>query len=337
MAGPGNPPVKVGEKDADIIWKFDMRSELGVFPHNVTSSSVLITKDKIFATTSNGQDWSHKNIPAPLAPCLIALDKKTGKLVGEEVSGISERIMHCNWSSPGLAIIDGREQVVFGAGDGFTYGFDTTPVKSKEDDFMVLKELWKADCIPHGYRFKDGKPIKYMVPEGPSEIIGTPVFYKGKVYVGLGQDPEHGEGNGNLVCIDVSKTGDITQTGIIWSFKGLNRTISTVSIDPETDLLFIADYSGFVYCVDANTGEEYWQYDTKAHIWGSTLVVDGKVIIGDEDGDLVMLPAKKDFDPKKDEPIFETFMPSPIYSTPVVANGVLYVATQTHLYAVKKI
>ncbi|HIL69117.1 MAG TPA: pyrrolo-quinoline quinone [Verrucomicrobia bacterium] len=336
MAGPGNPPVKVGEKDADIIWKFDMRSELGVFPHNVTSSSVLITKDKIFATTSNGQDWSHKNIPAPLAPCLIALDKKTGKLVGEEVSGISERIMHCNWSSPGLAIIDGREQVVFGAGDGFTYGFDTTPVKSNEDDFMVLKELWKADCIPHGYRFKDGKPIKYMVPEGPSEIIATPVFYKGKVYVGLGQDPEHGEGNGNLVCIDVSKTGDITQTGIIWSFKGLNRTISTVSIDPETDLLFIADYSGFVYCVDANTGEEYWQYDTKAHIWGSTLVVDGKVIIGDEDGDLVMLPAKKDFDPKKDEPIFETFMPSPIYSTPVVANGVLYVATQTHLYAVKK-
>ena len=71
-------------------------------------------------------------------------------------------------------------------------------------------------------------------------------------------------------------------------------------------------------------------------MWSSPFVAGGKVYIGDEDGDLVVLPLKADFDPKNDDPIFETNMLVPIYSTPVVANGTLYVGTQTHLYAIEE-
>ena len=63
----------------------------------------------------------------------------------------------------------------------------------------------------------------------------------------------------------------------------------TVSIDPATGLLFIGDFSGFVHCLDAETGKLQWVYDMKAHMWGSTFVVDGKVYVGDEDGDFVVL------------------------------------------------
>ena len=45
-----------------------MRDELGVFPHNVTSSSPVIVNDNIYIATSNGVDWSHTNIPSPLSP-----------------------------------------------------------------------------------------------------------------------------------------------------------------------------------------------------------------------------------------------------------------------------
>ena len=31
-------------------------------------------------------------------------------------------------------------------------------------------------------------------------------------------------------------------------------------------------------------GELYWKHDTMSHIWGSTLVADGKVYVGNEDG-----------------------------------------------------
>jgi hypothetical protein len=50
----------------------------------------------------------------------------------------------------------------------------------------------------------------------------------------------------------------------------------------------------------------------------------------------VVLPAKADFNPKdKKAVLFETNMMAPIYSTPIIANGVLYVGTQSHLYAIK--
>ncbi len=64
-AGPGKPPIPQGPSDADIVWRFDMRDELGVFPHNMTSSSVLIVGDRLFVTTSNGVDWNGKHLPAP--------------------------------------------------------------------------------------------------------------------------------------------------------------------------------------------------------------------------------------------------------------------------------
>ena len=327
LGGPGKPPVAPGETDADIIWVFDMREELGVFPHNIASSSVLVVGDHVYATTSNGQDWSHLNIPSPMAPCLVVLDKKTGEYAGEEASGISKNLMHCNWSSPGFGEVNGQPMVLFGAGDGVCYAFDPKPVP--DGDFSILKEIWKYDCVPAKYKMRDGEPIKYPAAEGPSELICSPVFYKNRVYIAIGQDPEHGEGVGNLVCIDATQKGDITQGGAVWSYDKINRTISTVSIDPDTGLLFIADYSGFLYCLDAQTGKEHWIHDMKAHMWGSTLVADGKVFLGDEDGDLVVLEASAE---KK--VLNEVFFGAPIYSTPVVANGVLYVGTQTHLYAI---
>jgi outer membrane protein assembly factor BamB len=65
----------------------------------------------------------------------------------------------------------------------------------------------------------------------------------------------------------------------------------------------------------------------KAHMWGSTLVADGKVYVGDEDGDFTVLAAAKE---KK--VLSEANMGAPVYSTPVVANGAIYVASNTHLY-----
>ena len=330
MVDKGKEPLELKDTDADVIWRFDLREELGVFPHNIASSSVLILGDLVFCTTSNGQDWSHLNIPAPQAPCVIALNKKDGTLAGEEAEGIGERIMHCNWSSPSKGKVNGKDAVFFAGGDGVLYAFDTKFEKD-EDGYDLFKAFWKYDCNPEEYKKdKEGNEIKYPAAEGPSELIATPTYYKGHVYVAVGQDPEHGEGVGNLVCLDAN-TGKK-----VWDYRKIQRTISTCAIDPDSGLLIASDYTGYVYCLDAKTGKEHWIYDTKAHMWSSPFIADGKVYIGDEDGDLTVLPLKADFKPKEDKPLFETNMLVPIYSTPVVANGTLYVGTQTHLYAIKK-
>lgn len=327
VVGPNRPKVEVGPQDADIIWVYDMMEELGVFPHNASNCSVLVVDDLVYACTSNGQDWTHSNIPSPFSPSFVALDKKTGELRGEDDAEIGPRIYHGQWSSPSSGVVNGKKLVFFGGGDGVCYAFEAKPVE--EDGIGFLKKYWWFDANPPEYKkTKDGKPIRYPAAEGPSEINATPVLWKNRIYVAIGQDPEHGEGVGNLVCIDATQQGDVTKTAKIWNFQKINRSISTVSITPE-GLLFIGDFSGFVYCLNADTGEHYWTHDMKAHMWGSTMVADGKVFVGDEDGDLVVLAAGKE---KK--VLSETNLGAPVYSTPVVANGVLYVASNTHLYAI---
>ncbi len=323
MAEEGKPPVEPGPKDGDILWVYDMREELGVFPHNVASSSVLHHGGKLWVTTSNGVDWSHTNLPAPQAPTLIALNPETGELIGEEAEGIGHRILHCNWASPTAAEIDGKPVVIFGAGDGFCYAF-STETKKDEEGFDVLQKIWSVDCNPPEYRKdKDGKPIKYATFDGPSEIISTPVVHDGKVYVAIGQDPEHGEGVGMLSCIDVA-TGKV-----VWTYKDIERTISTPSV--VDGILYEADYRGRVHALEADTGKPIWVFDTKSHIWSSTLVADGKVYIPNEDGEVIILAAGREM-----KELGRVEFSAPIYGAPVAANGVLYIGTQTHVHAFQK-
>src|SRR5438105_9618995 len=127
----GQPPAKIGPKDADIIWVYDMIDQLGVFPHNASNCSVLIVDDLVYACTSNGQDWSHVNIPSPNSPSFIALNKKTGEFVAEDDAHIGPHIFHGQWSSPSMGVVNGRKLVFFGGGDGYCYAFDPKPVKER--------------------------------------------------------------------------------------------------------------------------------------------------------------------------------------------------------------
>jgi outer membrane protein assembly factor BamB len=329
MAGPGQPPMEVKETDADIIWLFNMIDECGVFPHNITAGSINIVGDKLWLATSNGVDYGHVETPAPHAPSLIVIDKHTGELYAEEASGLSQRIFHANWTSPAYLEGDGVELGIFGGPDGWVYAFKPDPVKN-EDGFDVLVEAWRFDANLPEYRTdEDGKPRRYATRDGPSEVLGTPTVAGGLVYAVIGQDPEHGEGVGRLVCINPKGEGDVTASGLLWSFDKINRSLSSMAI--RDGLLFAADYSGFVYCLDAKTGKEHWVHDTLSHIWGSPLVADGKLYIGNEDGYMTIIPATAQYD-KKD--VVEVDMSSPVYASPIAANGVVYAATHTHLFAI---
>ncbi len=88
-----------------------------------------------------------------------------------------------------------------GGTDGFCYGYKNETVKD-DDGYDLFQPLWKVDCNEPSYRKdKDGKKIPYATPPGPSELIGTPVLYKEKVYCAIGQDPEHGDGVGAYLVL----------------------------------------------------------------------------------------------------------------------------------------
>lgn len=312
MANGNDGPFKeekfTGPKDGDILWKFDMMEEVGAFQHNMANSSPVILGDLIYVSTSNGQDESHVNVPSPKAPSIIALNKKTGKLAWEDNS-VGEKILHGQWSSAAVGKIGEVTQVVIGQGDGWVRGYEA----------VSGKKLWEFDM----------NPKESVWPKTRNEVISTPIIKDGIVYICNGQDPEHGEGPGHLYAIDGTKRGDITKTGLIWHFDKIRRSISTGAL--HDGLLYYADFSGFLHCLDAKTGQELWNHDMLAAVWGSTIVVDGKVYLGDEDGDVSVLAAGR-----TKKLLFETNMGSSIYSTPVPANGSMYIVNRNQLIAVGK-
>ena len=179
--------------------------------------------------------------------------------------------------------------------------------------------LWKFDANPKDSEWKQGRGDR-------NNIIATPVVHEGIVYIAVGQDPEHGEGVGHLWALDGGGSGDVTASAVVWHHP-FRRTISTVAIDGS--IVYAANFSGFLHALDLDSGKLLWEYDMLAAVWGSPYVVDGKVMIGDEDGDLSVLKAGREM-----ETLSEINFGNTIYSTPVAANGTLYIMTRSHLYAI---
>ena len=85
------------------------------------------------------------------------------------------------------------------------------------------------------------------------------------------------------------------------------------------------------HCVDAATGKPYWTHEIKGEAWASPLVADGKVYLGTRSGTFYVFAASKEMK------VLSTIeLGQPISSTAAAANGVLYVGTMSHLYAVRQ-
>jgi outer membrane protein assembly factor BamB len=349
MAGFGNPPLEVRDQDADILWRFDPIDTVSVMPHDAASCSVLIHGDYLYASTSNGVGGMkgktffsrHAYVVRPGAPAMVVLDKHTGQLVAREHSGISQRIFHGQWSSPSCGTVDGRTLVFFGGGDGFCYAFEA--ITAPPENPIDMKLVWSYDCNPPHYRQRDGQVIEYYDGDrrkkdghnnndetyvGPSQVIATPVFHDGRVYVAIGQDPAHGNGKGMLHCIDATLQGDITQTGCLWKYDAIQRTMATVAV--ADGAVYLPDVTGKVHCVDAKTGQRRWLFDTEAETWGGVLVADDKLYVANQKYFFILANGPKP------TLLCKARLGQPAYSTPIAANGRLYVASQRYLWAVSK-
>jgi len=350
---------ETAETEADVIWLVDMMKDLGVSQHNMCSCSVTVVGNLLFVITGNGVDESHITIPEERAPSFICLDKNSGKLLWRDNSP-GANVLHGQWSSPAYGELGGVAQVIMGGGDGYVYSF-----RAEGRDGQA-ELLWKFDCNP--------KDSIYLLGGRATRnhLIATPVVYDGLVYVGVGEDPEHGEGQGHLWCIDPTKRGDVSPTLVynskdpktpiahkrlqalvekegdferenpnsaaVWHYVGadpanfettMHRTCGTVAI--KNDVLFVSDFSGLVHCLDPKTGKPYWTYDMFAASWASPLIVEDKVYLGDEDGDITVFRLSKE-----QEILGEVNMGSSVYTTPVVANDTLFIANRNRVFAIRE-
>jgi len=323
--------VALRPDDADIIWRYDVLEKLDVWPQDAVDCSLLVYGDCLYVCVGNGVDRSHKNIPSPNAPNLIVLDKHTGALLAVIDKPLGTSVFHGDWSSPAFSHINGKDLIFWGGGNGLCYAFDAHFEPGVQGQPGALHRVWQFDCNPPHNTFKDGHTLPYNKnSQGPSEIIATPVIVSNRIYVAVGQDSRHGPGPGCLSCIDATQTGDVTESAKIWQCFDVGRSFSSAAVTKD-GLVFIADYAGILRCLDAATGKEYWFHDLKGRVFCSPFCADGKVYIGTEAGRLTVTAATR-----TKNVLAEIRFGSPIYATPVAANGVLYIASQRTLYAFRQ-
>jgi outer membrane protein assembly factor BamB len=363
------------ESDADILWKRDLIADFGVFVHNMAACSPLVVGDSVFVITGNGVDGTHSRLPSPDAPSFVAFDKNSGKLLWKD-SSPGKSIMHGQWSSPAYADRP-VPQVIFPGGDGWLYAFEP----------KTGKNLWKFDCNPKSAKYDLGGA------GDRSDFIAMPVIHDGKLFIGTGQDPEHFTGVAHLWCIDIAKAvkfgasnqgSDVSpiddnfdpkaeinaKSALEWHYGGPNsrkhsprdfkfgRTMCNVVV--VGDVLYTCDIQGWIYCLNAKTGERHWAYDVRSSTWATPLYADGKVYVPSEGGDMfvfdhmakpftldindemakmptqqaanarakaVKLELEKRLNLKKIE------FDEPIRSAPLALGDVLYVKSESKLYA----
>lgn len=364
--GPFTGEESTDKQEADIIWSFDMMKQLGVLQHNMCSCSVTAVGDLLFVNTSNGVDESHENVPAPKAPSFVALDKNTGKLVWADASP-GANILHGQWSSAACGTVGQTRQAIFAGGDGWIYSFATKPsVDGKprllwKFDCNAKDSVWEGDgrgdrasiistpvihagrvyiMTGHDPEFGEAPGRLWCIdPTRRGDVSPEIVVDRGGKTVSTAYsqtrrtqavDKEVGETvrkNPNSAAIWLYEGEDTDGDGELGFEESMHRGLGTVAI--KDGLLFVADLAGLFHCLDAKTGKPHWTYDTLAAVWGSPLIVDGKVYLGDEDGDVAVfeLSAKQNL-------LAENNVGDSVYSTPVVVGNVLYISTRSHLFAI---
>jgi outer membrane protein assembly factor BamB len=343
-------------QEADVVWTYDMMTELGVSQRYMANCSVTCSGDRLFVCTSQGVDEQNNTTDAP---SFICLSRSSGKLIWAD-NAPSLNVLHGQWSSPAFAELAGVGQVIFAGGDGWLYAYD----QQGQDGRGML--LWKFDCNPKSTLYKVGGA------GNRNHIIASPVIYDGLVYIAVGEDPEFGEGPGHLWCIDPSRRGDVSPTLVynpsspdqpiahkrmqalvasegdlekdnhnsaaVWHYQGsdpkefestMHRACGSAAI--KDGLLLITDFSGLLHCLDAKSGKAHWTYDMFAACWATPLILGDKVYVGDEDGDIAIVQLSDQFNL-----ISETNMSSAVYSTPTAANKTLFISTRNQLFAIEQ-
>jgi len=298
--------------DGKAKWTLDMRKELGVSPYQGSASSPLVVGDLVFVVTGQGTDFKKHKVMNPKAPSFIAVEKATGKVKWQD-SSPGEKLFQGQWGSPAHGVVDGRAQVIFPGGDGWLYSFEPA----------TGKLLWKFNCKAHEKLLPDGSP------ETPNQLVATPVIVGHRVIIATGIDTDT-DGPGCIRAIDARKSGDVTATAELWKIAGdqFGCSISTVAV--HEGLVYALQYKGLLDCIELETGKRVWQHDVLAVTWGSPLVADGKLYFRNGDGETVVMQLGRE----KKILAKNAGLPGVDNGSVVAANGVLFIAGRSHLYAV---
>ena len=207
----------------------------------------------------------------------------------------TKRPVQVSWSTPALVAFEGRTELVTN-GSEWIIAYDPA----------TGKELWRSKGVE-------------------SNAIHTPVVGRGVVVVSAGFPAK------KTIAIKPGGSGDVTGTArILWTYeKGTAYVVSPILYDGQ---LYLVNDRWVITALDAGTGDvkyEGGRVPVPASFMGSPIAADGKILMTSEDGDTFVIKAGP-----KHEVITTNSVGEPVYTTPAISNGRIYIRGEKHLFAI---
>ncbi len=178
---------------------------------------------------------------------ILAVDKNAGKTRWRGSRG-SSRIAHV---TPQIAKVDGRDQLISGAGN-VIQGFDP----------KTGERLWTVSSPGEGVV--------------PSVVIGEGLVFTAS-----------GFGESRICAVRLGGSGDVTKTHTVWeSREDVPKMSSMLYVSSR---LYLATETGVAKCFKAATGEVLWRERLGAKSSASPVWADGKIYFLAENGKMTVV------------------------------------------------
>ena len=153
--------------------------------------------------------------------------------------------------------------------------------------------------------------------------VGSPIAAGGLIFGSTGSG-----GYSNNYIVAVKPGGD---AGLAYKVKnGSNFKAPYVPcLISDGDLVFCMYDKGFASCIEAATGEVHWIERTGAALSGSPIRVGDRIFCVDEDGTVWVFAASKQY-----KLLGKSSLGEDSWATPAVANGRLFVRTNSYLISI---
>jgi outer membrane protein assembly factor BamB len=156
-------------------------------------------------------------------------------------------------------------------------------------------------------------------------FVASPVAAEGMIVVPSAK-------NGPVYALKADGKGDVTDSESAYWWKRAKETPDVPSPLIVDGLVYLCRENGNLICMDAKTGEEFYNERTTADRHrASPVYADGKIYLCARKGVVTVVKAGKQF-----EILSKNDMVDSIASSPAISNGRIYLRTYKALYAIGK-
>jgi outer membrane protein assembly factor BamB len=148
-----------------------------------------------------------------------------------------------------------------------------------------------------------------------------PVYGAGLLFISAGFNIP------SFIAVRPDGSGDVTRTHVAWTLmRGAPLTPSPLIVDND---LYVVSDNGIAQCLDARTGEPYWQRRLKGNHSASPVYADGRIYFLSEEGTATVIEPGHQF-----RELASNQLDGDTLASIAVSNGSIFIRSDTHLYRI---